>query len=1460
MSLYVCACVCMCVYHCMSPLPRYRGNLADFQTQLRITMDVTENETDEESSTEAATRRFSTRVMMLSNLIQGERQANLSFLPGASSKLALDALHALGKEVAESAHEQGLSLAFDNAMVRSRRNSHKKGPQRCRDRFLARARDTRLCWKIPVDHPLRAMLQRVTASALAPAKKRHAWYRTTMDVITIASCVALAMESPVNPGQALFWYLDMVFLVVFSLEITMKCVADGLLFPRANAYLCDGWNWIDLIVTAALIPSVAFPKSQAVESFGATKILRVFRALRPLRMVKNNENMRRVFTAIIRSLPGIFQVMCLNLTVLAVFAILGMELFGGRLWYCTNEQQAFVNAEHVSSLHLPSTVKAAGIGSSSNSSALGNVGHHRTHDVGADTTYHFVNKSGCVSALGKDAWVNADNHFDDFPNAILTMFQMATLEGYVDIMHSCMDITGVDQQPVFDNSWMYCLFFVLYIVFMAFFLIQIFVGVITRQLSGASSESMLTSQQKMWRSTQRIIYFHRPTYVDIPKPDCRCCRGCNAPITAWRRFCHSLVVDCGRSADLCSYPHCKLAHSIHRNFDTMVAVVILLNALVAVSGHSPSTLEYQLYVFNINLGFLAFFILEVILKISGMGLGYLTAGNMFDFFVVLLSAIFQIQAAIEAESNPESLMASADAPALQTARLLRLSRFVIHSAAATKTVRMVISTVMQALPTFINLTLLMLVCLSIFALAGTELFGLVGFNATEVNDPTNFNPTRVWSQQCGNATHPVVHEFTAINAHNNFHTFSAGLVILMRIVTGENWQLVMRDCGVFECHEDNMPGASTIFYFMLFIIVGAYVFLPFYLGVLVEEFNSMFEHRDAVLTPRDFKLFQRVWRQHTPRGTFPMPLRKLEAFMADLAKEERRKKVPKKSFVSSRVLHQASQLGGAYIKRKVCPCAPRRDDRKKGRDDDGSDGSVQRGDDVGDGVKKDKEGGVSFGETDWDGKDGEDGKEGKAAEKERIGAYGDGSTNAGGHKCLAYPPQEATQWFQILRAECIANAVVIPQVDEAREKGCCDIRGMAMSIALTAGVPISVVKAHGDAEGGGGPLKRLAAMFLRRVDARVELAITYPRLLTVLSQARVSSDMLSSSEQLTRSNVRHVRDFRRAREFLSKEQLKDLDTETRRLATFHRAQVHIVKWLATRRARKKVEIRAVLRIQFLWRVKIATRIRNGSVDGRLPRVWGGGVESKESKTGVGRSENGSTTLAVSVKESASEAVFGGDGDEDEQQGEGSEKSQESRGSGGGSGGVSPGGLLAKGNSRSLLTSGTSSPRESTTSARSTSLDPGKDTASALAVQRRSLHVGFVDAPEVRQRNLDQPRSNTSSFNGIGEDCDAGQADIEYGGCGTVGVVDAVDGGDGGGGGGDHCDEEGGRDDLASRNYSNPSMGTVLDPQDLHREYQEAVLQATAGGSGGAGDSEKVEESSVAVQIKDASEADGETWL
>ncbi|QFZ24684.1 ion transporter [Saccharothrix syringae] len=105
--------------------------------------------------------------------------------------------------------------------------------------------------------------------------------------------------------------LDRTALVFFVLELVAR------LYAHRTRFFRDPWNAFDLAVVAVSV----FPAA------GPLSVLRSLRVLRALRLVSAVPSMRRVVTALVRSVPGLLSLTGLLVLLLYVGGVVAVNLF-----------------------------------------------------------------------------------------------------------------------------------------------------------------------------------------------------------------------------------------------------------------------------------------------------------------------------------------------------------------------------------------------------------------------------------------------------------------------------------------------------------------------------------------------------------------------------------------------------------------------------------------------------------------------------------------------------------------------------------------------------------------------------------------------------------------------------------------------------------------------------------------------------------------------------------------------------------------------------------------------------------------------------------------------------------------------------------------------------------------------------------------------------------------------------
>ncbi len=142
------------------------------------------------------------------------------------------------------------------------------------------------------------------------------WFTGFILACIVVNAITLGIDAHFgerNPWHPIFENLDLLFLLIFTLELVLEFLAQG---PRR--YFSNGWNVFDVIVVGLCYLSTA-PSIAA---------LRTLRVLRVLRLVSNVPQMRRVVEALISAMPGIFATFMVLVVVFYIGAVMATTLFG----------------------------------------------------------------------------------------------------------------------------------------------------------------------------------------------------------------------------------------------------------------------------------------------------------------------------------------------------------------------------------------------------------------------------------------------------------------------------------------------------------------------------------------------------------------------------------------------------------------------------------------------------------------------------------------------------------------------------------------------------------------------------------------------------------------------------------------------------------------------------------------------------------------------------------------------------------------------------------------------------------------------------------------------------------------------------------------------------------------------------------------------------------------------------
>uniref|UniRef100_A0A8B9RSW9 Sodium channel protein type 2 subunit alpha n=1 Tax=Accipiter nisus TaxID=211598 RepID=A0A8B9RSW9_9AVES len=400
----------------------------------------------------------------------------------------------------------------------------------------------------------------------------HNWFETFIVFMILLSSGALAFEDIYieqrKTIKTMLEYADKVFTYIFILEMLLKWVAYGF-----QTYFTNAWCWLDfLIVDVSLVSLTA--NALGYSELGAIKSLRTLRALRPLRALSRFEGMRVVVNALLGAIPSIMNVLLVCLIFWLIFSIMGVNLFAGKFYYCVNT----------------------------------------TTDERFDIS-QINNYSQCEELIKNNEtarWKNVKVNFDNVGLGYLSLLQVATFKGWMDIMYAAVDSRNVLDQPKYeDNLYMY-LYFVIFIIFGSFFTLNLFIGVIidnfNQQKKKISQDIFMTEEQKKYYNAMKKLGSKKPQ-KPIPRPA--------------NKF-QGMVFD----------------FVTKQAFDISIMILICLNMVTMMVETDDQSEDMENILYWINLVFIVLFTGECVLKLISLRHYYFTIGwNIFDFVVVILSIV-----------------------------------------------------------------------------------------------------------------------------------------------------------------------------------------------------------------------------------------------------------------------------------------------------------------------------------------------------------------------------------------------------------------------------------------------------------------------------------------------------------------------------------------------------------------------------------------------------------------------------------------------------------------------------------------------------------------------------------------------------------------------------------------------------------------------------------------------------
>ena len=641
------------------------------------------------------------------------------------------------------------------------------------------------------NHPLRTFCQKLVGpgrgtrriEGIDPVKPYWYTFSVFIYVVIVTMVVLACVTTPLYQRDYFIYYggasnhnwfvwTDMAFAVVFTIEALIKIMADGLLFTP-NAYYRGFWGFIDAVVLITLWISVATSLAnlgQISRGVGAVK------ALRALRLLNISDSARTIFhSVIIQEGWKLLSAAFVSLSLLIPFAIYGLNLFRGQFLTCND-----------SGSDITSLMDCAG--------EYGSTPFNQDWPVWAPRQV-----------------ANPYFNFDDFGSALFILFQIVSQEGWVDVMWAAMSATGIGNQPQWYASQGNAVFFIIFNLLGAVFVLTLFISVFMRNYTEQTGVAFLTAEQRSWLELRKLLLqispSKRPTVT-------------NSKIKKW---CYRIAV------------------SKHGGWARFITLVLVLHLVLLVLEWYPEPQWWEVLRDAIFLVFTLIYIANIAIRVFGLSWKRFRR-NSWDLYSLLAVSGSLITTLVDLamSGDPQPAVRQLHKYFLVAVTLLLIPR--------NNQLDQLFKTAAASLSTIGSLLLTWVVLYLVFAIAMTQTLGLTRFSSQET---ANLNLRTVpkalillFRMSCGEGWNQIMEDFANVfppycNANDSFF---------------EN------DCG---------SGAWAKFLFVAWNLISMYIFVSLFVSLIFESFSYVYQQSSGLqaVSREEIRRFKQAWATFDPDGT-----------------------------------------------------------------------------------------------------------------------------------------------------------------------------------------------------------------------------------------------------------------------------------------------------------------------------------------------------------------------------------------------------------------------------------------------------------------------------------------------------------------------------------------------------------------------------------------------------------------
>ncbi|EPS97893.1 hypothetical protein FOMPIDRAFT_1127618 [Fomitopsis schrenkii] len=614
---------------------------------------------------------------------------------------------------------------------------------------------------------------------IPPSPIAHPIFQVVLLLAVIGGIVVECVATPLyrrnyqqNLGQQRGSWFDIAeaaFGFALLLEFMIKVVADGFAFTP-NAYVRSIWNILDFFILTGILVNIF---SSLIFIAGISRLTRSLKALRALRLITLINVMRSTFESLIIS--GVARIMdacLLAILYMIPYAVWGLNIFVGLMKECNDGSVANVE---------------------------GCVDEYSNNVVGNNPNgYGFL-----VPRVWADPNPSTTFSFDNFRASLLILFEIVSLEGWIDVTTVAVSLVGQGQQPQMNARQFNSIFFLIYNLLGAVIILTLFVSIIIGNFTSKTGSAYLTQPQREWIDLQKLIKRQRPSR----RPERR-------PTWLIRAWCFDRAVH---------------KHGWWHRTMTIVFtlhVIVLMTQTLGTTSALDRTRDAFFFVVTVV------YSIDTLVRFFGLGWHSFTANgwNIFDFIVAGGSLLTTFVVDFGSSGF-----------AMEQLQKLFLTSIAFKLVQRTNSLNKFFKTAVASLPVIISLLLLWIILFFFFAIMYIEVFSMTKWNSAETR---NENYTTM-----SKALVMLAFMTTGEGWNQYMHDFALEYPRCTILPNGET------DCG------------SRAWAFTLFIawnVLSMYIFVNLFVGVVVESFYYVFQMSGGSksITREEMRNFKKVWAQY----------------------------------------------------------------------------------------------------------------------------------------------------------------------------------------------------------------------------------------------------------------------------------------------------------------------------------------------------------------------------------------------------------------------------------------------------------------------------------------------------------------------------------------------------------------------------------------------------------------------